>query len=197
MNGETGQVRTALVENLKELHLPAMRGCFEETARRAEKETLSYERYLLELAQRECEERRRKRIGKLLKESGLPLEKSLANFDGKRLPVKISRQMKVLLEGGFLDRKENLLIFGNPGTGKSHLLCAIAQELIAVRGRKIKYTTCPLLVQDLLAAKRGSALRQGDQEAGEVRRSHHRRDGVRAAKSRGDGGRIHIIGGAL
>ena len=154
MNGETGQVRTALVENLKELHLPAMRGCFEETARRAEKETLTYERYLLELAQRECEERRRKRIGKLLKESGLPLEKSLVNFDGKRLPVKISRQMKVLLEGGFLDRKENLLIFGNPGAGKSHLLCAIAQELIAMRGRKIKYTTCPLLVQDLLAAKR-------------------------------------------
>src|ERR1700751_1174628 len=178
MNGETGQVRTALVENLKELHLPAIRGCFEETARRggketlwyerdilglgpggwgarrAEKETLSYERYLLELAQRECEERRRKRIGKLLKESGLPLDKSLANFDSKRLPVKVSRQMKVLLEGGFLDRKENLLIFGNPGAGKSHLLCAIAQELIAMRGRKIKYATCPLLVQDLLAAKR-------------------------------------------
>ena len=95
------------MENLKELHLPAMRGCFEETARRAEKKTLSYERYLLELAQRECEERRRKRIGKLLKESGLPLEKSLANFDGKRLPVKVSRQMKVLLEGGFLDRRDS------------------------------------------------------------------------------------------
>jgi len=149
-----GQVRTTLVESLKELHLPAMRACFEETARRAEKETLSYEQYLLELAERECEQRRQSRIRKLLKESGLPLEKSLASFDGKRLPVKISRQMKVLLEGGFLDRKENLLIFGNPGAGKSHLLCAIAQELIAVRGRKIKYTTCPLLVQDLLASKR-------------------------------------------
>src|SRR5215475_9701088 len=160
MNGEMGQVRMALVENLKELHLPAMRSCFEETARRAEKETLSYEQYLSELAQRECEERRRKRIGKLLKESGLPLEKSLANFDVKRLPVKVSRQLKVLLEGGFLDRKENLLAFGNPGAGKSHLLCAIAQELIARQGRKIKYTTCSLLVQDLLAAKRELQLRQ-------------------------------------
>ncbi len=154
MNEKMGQVRTVLEENLKELHLPAMRGCFEETARRAEKETFSYEQYLLELAQRECEQRRGNRIRKLLKESGLPLEKSLENFDSKRLPVKVSRQMKVLLEGGFLDRKENLLIFGNPGAGKSHLLCAIAQELIAVRGRKIKYATCPLLVQDLLAAKR-------------------------------------------
>jgi DNA replication protein DnaC len=134
MNGETGQVRTALVENLKELHLPAMRGCFEETARRAEKETLSYERYLLELAQRECEERRRKRIGKLLKESGLPLEKSLVNFDGKRLPVKISRQMKVLLEGRFLDRKENLLIFGNPGAGKSHVFEVLVTILLLFSG---------------------------------------------------------------
>src|SRR5215472_12596807 len=57
MNGNVGEVRAVLVENLKELHLPAMRGCFEETARRAEKETLSYEQYLLELAERECEER--------------------------------------------------------------------------------------------------------------------------------------------
>src|ERR1700739_2480404 len=154
MNGETGQVRTALVENLKELHLPAIRGCFEETARRAAEKKLWSGRDLLGRAQRECEERLRKRIGKLLKESGLPLDKSLANFDSKRLPVKVSRQMKALLEGGFLDRKENLLIFGNPGAGKSHLLCAIAQELIAMRGRKIKYATCPLLVQDLLAAKR-------------------------------------------
>jgi len=149
-----GQVRTALVEQLKELHLPTMRACFEETARRAEKETLSYEQYLLELAVRECEGRRRNRLRKLLKESGLPLEKSLTNFDPKRLPAKVSRQMKVLLEGGFLERKENLLVFGNPGAGKSHLLCAIAQELVSARGRRMKYTTAAMLVQDLLVAKR-------------------------------------------
>jgi len=154
-----GQVRTALVENLKELHLPAMRACFEQAARRAEKETLSYEQYLLELAERECEQRRGNRIRRLLKDSGLPLEKSLANFKLKRLPVKVSRHMKVLLEGGFLDRKENLLVFGNPGAGKSHLVCAIAQELIATRARKMKYTTCALLVQDLLVAKRELRLR--------------------------------------
>src|SRR6202035_1118119 len=154
MNGKMGQVKTALEENLKALHLPAMRGCFEETARRAEKETFSYEQYLLELAERECDQRRSNRIAKLLNESGLPLEKSWEKFDSKRLPVKVSRQMKVLLEAGFLNRKENLLIFGNPGAGKSHLLCAIGQELITVGGRKIKYVTCPLMVQDLLVAKR-------------------------------------------
>ena len=146
-------VRAALLENLTELHLPAMRGCFEETARRAEQETLSYEQYLLELTGRECETREQNRIARLLRESGLPLEKTLANFNMKRLPTKVSRQLKVLLDGSFLDRKENLLLFGNPGAGKSHLLCALAHELI-MQGRRMKYTSCTMLVQELLAAKR-------------------------------------------
>ena len=146
-------IQTKLLKNLTELHLPAMRACFEESARRAEKETLSYEQYLLEVTERECEARDRNRIARLLKESSLPQEKTMANFDLKRLPVKVSRQLKVLLDGGFLDRKENLLLFGNPGAGKSHLLCALAHELIA-QGRRMKYTSCALLVQDLLVAKR-------------------------------------------
>jgi DNA replication protein DnaC len=146
-------VRSALLDNLKELHLPTMRACFEEAARRAEKETLSYEQYLLEVTERECESRDRNRIARLLKESELPQEKTLASFDLKRLPVKVGRQLKVLLDGSFLDRKENLLLFGNPGAGKSHLLCALALELVT-RGRRMKYTSCAMLVQDLLAAKR-------------------------------------------
>src|ERR1039457_2100531 len=149
----TPQIRTALLENLKELHLPTMRACFEEAAQQAEKETLSYEQYLLELAERECEARRRNRIVKLLRESELPREKTLANFDLKRLPAKAGRQLKVLLDGSFLERKENLLVFGNPGAGKSHLLCAIAHELIAP-GRRMKYTSCAMLVQELLVAER-------------------------------------------
>ena len=91
---------------------------------------------------------------KLLRESELPLEKTLANFDRKRLPAKVKRQMKVLLDGGFLDRKENLLLFGNPGAGKSHLLCAIGAGTDRDPRRKMKYTSCAMLVQDLLLAKR-------------------------------------------
>ena len=146
-------IRAALLENLTELHLPAIRACFEETARRAEQETLSYEQYLLELTGRECETREQNRNARLLRESGLPLEKTLANFDLKRPPIKVGRQLKVLLDDSFLDRNENLLLFGNPGAGKSHLLCALAHELLS-QGRRMKYTSCAMLVQDLLAAKR-------------------------------------------
>jgi DNA replication protein DnaC len=143
-----------LIGHLKELHLPTVRQCYEDTARRAERETLSYEQYLLEVISRECEQRRKKRVERLLKESALPLEKSLANFNVKRLPAKAQRQLRTLLAGDFLDRKENVLVFGNPGSGKSHLLTALAQELAVVRERKMHFTKCSLLMQDLLAAKR-------------------------------------------
>lgn len=52
-----------------------------------------------------------------------------------------------------MDRRENVLAFGAPGSGKTHLLCAICQELVR-SGRKVLFTTCGLLVQDLLVAKR-------------------------------------------
>src|SRR6202140_1525238 len=147
------QIRTALLENLKTLHLPTMRDCLEQAAQHAEKETLSYEQYLLELSERECESRRHNCIAALLRESGLPREKTMANFDLKRLPVKAGRQLKALVDGSFLDRRGNFLLFCKPGAGKSHLLCALAHELIA-QGRRMKYTSCAMLVQDMLVAKR-------------------------------------------
>jgi DNA replication protein DnaC len=150
----TAEVRPALVGHLKELHLPTVRDCYEDTARLAERETLSYEQYLLEVISRECEQRRKSKVQRLLKESELPLEKSLASFNLKRLPMKAQRQLRTLMEGGFLDRKENVLVFGNPGSGKSHLLTALAQELVMGRERRMHFTKCALLMQDLLEAKR-------------------------------------------
>ncbi len=115
---ETRNIKMDLTEGLRELRLPAVRECFEEVARRAERETLSYERYLLELVDRECQERRENRTMRFLRESKLPLEKTTENFDFKRLPAKVSRHMRTLMEGDFLDRKENILTFGNPGSGR-------------------------------------------------------------------------------
>jgi DNA replication protein DnaC len=145
-------VKKELTEYLRELQLPAIRRCFEDQARQAERETLSYEQYLLELAERECQERREHRIARLLQASKLPLEKTLENFDLKRLPQKAARQVKALLDGTFLDRRENVLAFGNPGSGKTHLLSALGQDLIR-QGRRVVFSTCVRLVQDLLRAK--------------------------------------------
>ena len=139
--------------HLKELRLPGIRHCYAEVSRQAVQETLSYEHFLLELLEREAENRTEHRIERWLRDSKLPLEKSLDAFDLGRLPAKVKQQVAALLEGDFLDRRENVLAFGNPGSGKTHLLCALCQELVR-QERRVLYTTCSLLVQELLIAKR-------------------------------------------
>ena len=130
MSEDTTDPKSPLIDNLKELHLPAMRSGFEEVARRAQQESQSYERYLLELTERECQARRGKRFERQLKESRLPLEKTLGSLDLKRLPVKVVQQVRTLVDGTFADRRENVLAFGNPGSGKTRVLSAISHELI-------------------------------------------------------------------
>ena len=191
-----GQVRTTLLENLKELHLPAMRAGFEETARRAEKETLSYEQYLLELSVRECEQRRGNRMRRRLQDSGLPLEKSLENFDLKRMPTRVSRQLKVLLEGGFLDRKETGCLWDSGSGQESLVVCDCAGVDCDARPENQIHDLCPARAGPPRGKAR-TAVASGNQATGEVRGPDYRSDGVRAAKSRGDGGRVHTVGGAL
>jgi DNA replication protein DnaC len=138
--------------------LPTIREEYEPAAQRARQESSSYERYLLDLAERECEARRSNRIERLLRDSRLLMEKSLSTLDLKRLPQKAAQQVRSLLEGDFVGRCENVLIFGNPGSGKTHVACAIGQEMIRA-GRKVMFASCGLMVQDLLAAKRDLKLR--------------------------------------
>jgi DNA replication protein DnaC len=135
-----------------------MRQDYESAAERARQESASHERYLLDLVERECESRRSNRVERLMRESKLFLEKSLSTLQLKRLPLKAAQQVRALLEGDFVDRHDNVLIFGNPGSGKTHVACAIGQEMIR-SGRKVMFATCGLMVQDLLAAKSELKLR--------------------------------------
>jgi len=129
---------------LKQLRLSGIRNYYQELTQVAEKETMPYKEYLLELFVRECEVRYNNRIARFLRESKLPLEKNFDNFNLKR---------QALMDGSFVERKENVLAFGNPGSGKTHLLCALGLELV-YKNRRVLYTTCSLLVQKLLIAKR-------------------------------------------
>jgi DNA replication protein DnaC len=157
LHGE--DVRYYLNRSLSQLRLPTVKACYEDQANRARKESLTYEQYLAELVELECEERLHRRIERFLKESNLPLEKDLNSFDMKRLPSKVVANVKALLDGSFLDRAENVLAFGNPGSGKTHLLCAIGQELV-YKGRRVLFMPCSLLVQQLLLAKQNLRLPQ-------------------------------------
>lgn len=147
------ELKISLSKCLKELHLPTVRACYEEQADKARQENITYEYYLAEVMEREIEIRNHNRIQRMLRESKLPLEKNLDSFDMGRLPSRLKTQVKALINGSFVGRSENLLAFGNPGSGKTHLLCAIGQELVQ-QDRRVLFTPCSLLVQQLLIAKR-------------------------------------------
>jgi DNA replication protein DnaC len=142
-----------LQEQFRELRLPMFREHFRSVADRATRESWSHPQYLAELTRLECQARRESRIQRLLEQSRLPRAKTWDNFDWKRIPLSVARQAESLRDGSFLDRRENLLVFGKPGSGKTHCLCALAERLVH-QGRSMLFTPCGLLVQSLLAAKR-------------------------------------------
>lgn len=150
---KANKIEKDLRSQMKKLRLPAMRRIYGSVASMARRETLSYEEFLHELLRVEAREKKKRRCERLLKTSKIPPDKNMDNFDLKRLPRRAVHQVKTLLTGAFIDHTENILLFGNPGSGKTHLLCAIGQEMIKA-GRRVYFTTCSILVQQLLQAKR-------------------------------------------
>ena len=145
-------IKPQMAACLKQLHLPAFAEHYAPQAALAVNEGWPYDRYLLGLCELEIAEREQRRIQRLLTDSKLPREKTLETFDRVRLKKTADRQFSVLLEGDFLDRSENVLVFGNPGSGKTHLLCALGHEMVR-KGRTVYFVPCALLVQRLLLAK--------------------------------------------
>ena len=149
----TGDPSARLNEQLKELRLPTFREQFQPLADQAVREGLSHPQYLAELTNRECQARNHSRVQRLLRNAHLIQGKTWGQFQWSRVPLQVARQLQTLREGTFLDRRENLLVFGKPGSGKTHILNALGEQL-AQRGRSVLFATCSLLVQELLAAKR-------------------------------------------
>ena len=137
---------------LRELKLPAFLAQAQPLAIEAERSSWSFTRYLHTLAELELDERRQRRIQRRGKESGLPASKTLTTLQLARLPEPVRRQLPTLCEGHFVDKAQNVLAFGLPGRGKTHVLCAVGHALVE-RGYRVLFTPAYQLVQRLLAAK--------------------------------------------
>lgn len=142
---------------LRALKLPGIAAQWAEVAVTAEREGWTFERFLTHLFELELAERHRRRIERLMKQSGLPAEKTLATLNAERLPAPARRMLAALREGGFAERGENVLVFGLPGRGKTHLVVAIGHELVR-RGVSVLFVAAFALVQRLLAARRALTL---------------------------------------
>jgi DNA replication protein DnaC len=154
----------ALALAFRALQLPTMAAIWEASVQRAEGENWGYRRLLQHLCESEDQDRRQRRVGRLLKQSGLPDGKTLGNLEEAVLPPKIRRVLPSLLEGGFVERAENVLAFGLPGRGKTHFLAAVGRELVLRHRYPVLFTPTFKLVQQLLTAKKELRLEEALKE---------------------------------
>ena len=113
----------------REFRLPTMAARVGEMLESAEHQNWGYRKLLVQLCEAEASDRRERKRERLLRDSQLPNGKTLGNLKETQLPAKVRRQLPTLLEGGFVERAENILAFGLPGRGKSHFLSALGREL--------------------------------------------------------------------
>ena len=144
---------------LRSLNLKSFVRNYKDFADKSEKQKLSHIAYLHELVQAESTERQIRKVERLIKDAKLPRGKTLDGFNLSKQPSLSPGRLKELAQGDFLDLFENLLIFGIPGAGKTHLASSLAREW-CLRGRRVLYTTAAMLVQDLLVAKRDLKLNE-------------------------------------
>ena len=110
-----------------------------------------------EVLELEAQGRMERRVDRLRRASKRPLGKTLDALDRTRVPKKVMLRFDELVRGDLLERAENVLIFGQPGVGKSHLACALGHALIE-RGHSVLFAPTYQVVQQLLAARRDLAL---------------------------------------
>lgn len=147
----------ALPVMLTALRLPSFHRHWPALAERADKEGWPAASFLAALAELEIAERETRRIRRHLLEARLPGGKTLATFDFAAIPGVPRARVEALAAGDWIETGANLIVIGNSGAGKTHVLCAIGHALVEA-GRRVLYTRTTDLVQKLQAARRDLAL---------------------------------------
>lgn len=127
---------------------------YEEVMAKAQSANWCSEKTLQNLLEKEMDYRKERKTENLIRQAGIPPQYTLERLDQKLLNTKLRKLLPTLLEGGFVDRAENLIAFGLPGRGKSHYVCAIARELILRHNKSVFFTSTFKLVEKLLIAKK-------------------------------------------
>lgn len=151
---------TVLLEHyLKQLKLPTMLREFRTIAAQCAKEGDDHAAFLLRLCERELLDREERAARRRIKAAGFPLLKTLDTFDFKAQPTINQPLVRELLRGEYLDRHENILLMGNPGTGKTHIATALGHAA-CTQGRRVQFLTVTGLVTQLLEAREDRQLKR-------------------------------------
>lgn len=144
---------------LKKLKLPTMLREYASMASVCTDDRSDYPTYLLRLAERELLDRERKAAERRVKEARFPVIKTIDTFDFKAQPSINEPLVRELLGGEFIDKRENVLLIGNSGTGKTHLACAVAFAA-CMQGRRVRFSTVTGLVTELLESREDRTLQR-------------------------------------
>jgi len=149
-SNDTPQV--LLEHHLKQLRLPTFLREYDKVARQCAAESADYPRYLLRLLELELLDRERRATERRIHQARFPVVKSLDTFEFMALPSVNKALVLELARCEFLLRRENVLLLGNSGTGKTHL--ALALGLAACqKGHRVRFTTAAAMVHELMEAK--------------------------------------------
>lgn len=143
----------------KMLRMPMMAMQFSPLAEQAIREKKSHRGYLEALLSAEIEERERNTIDRRIKEARLPRVKTLEEFDFSQSSQITAAKMRELAEGGYIERAEPVLLIGDCGTGKTHLLTGLCVAACRQK-RRVRFTTAAALVNELVEAKHQLQLRR-------------------------------------
>lgn len=150
---KTETTSTVLVKHhLKALRLPTILSECEKVAQRCATDNVDHLGYLLQLCELELLDRERRASERRLKAARFPMLKTLESFDFAAQPAINKVLVLELMRCEYLDRKESVILIGNPGTGKTHLATALATEACR-RGKKVRFWRVTELVTQLLEAR--------------------------------------------
>ena len=144
---------------LKQLKLPTMLREYAAIAAACSHEGVDYTTFLLRLAERELFDREHRAAERRIKAARFPISKTLDTFDFKAQPSINQPLIRELIQGEYMDRKENILLLGNPGTGKTHLATALGYAACA-QGRRVRFFSVTALVTQLLEAREDRQLQR-------------------------------------
>ena len=141
-----------LEHHLKLLRLPTFLREYDKVARQCSTERVDYPRYLLRMSELELLDRERRATERRIHQARFPVIKSLDSFEFSAIPSLNKALVLELARCEFLTRRENVLLLGNSGTGKTHV--ALALGLAACqRGHRVRFATAAALVHELLEAR--------------------------------------------
>jgi DNA replication protein DnaC len=153
----TTQPAVLLEHYLKQLKLPTILREYARLAAACTQDRSDFATYLLRLAEREVIEREHRAAERRVKAAGFPVLKTLDTFEFAAQPSVNEPLVRELIGGAYIENRENVLVVGNSGTGKTHLACALAFAACA-QGRRVRFFTVTGLVTQLLERREERSL---------------------------------------